>query len=406
MSNNKRSNKEIQSEISRLQSQLAKRGQTQKKKKNMRGSAKTQLLPAQVAVVAQAKGVKVGTPTVTKIPDGCVVSNRELIGTIGPLAGGFEVLKRLRINPGSASTFRWLSTMANSWETYRFRRLKFEYITRVNTQANGGVYMSPDFDAQDGQPNAEELQAQYRGTREEVPWKNFSMSLMPKDLNRTYKAHFCMDDDRFSLTEQDEKTIDAAQVFISTESDAGAAKWGRVWVDYEVELFTPQPPKLPLSTGGARVQFPTGTFTASTGGQFTGNGIISEQDIANPLVVAVNNVSLNSTNAFQFLRDWSGFLTTEFSSTTPSALFTGGLNVPVLTGKGSITGGNHSNLLTMQSGLAGWLNNNGTAVNGLVTRLVKAYAGDIIGLGNGGLNALSGSPAGSAINYFLGGGIQ
>ena len=193
-------------------------------------------------------------------------------------------------------------------------------------------------------------------------------------------------------------------MFISTESDAGAAKWGRVWVDYEVELFTPQPPKLPLSTGGARIQFAGADVPTITGDNFHGTGIITDQDIANPLIEAINNVSLNSTQAFKFLRDWSGYITAEYNSTSSGVTFANGLNAPTITGKGTVfqPPTSRTPYLTLANGAASFLSNSGV-INGLKTSFVKAFAGDIIGLGSGGLNALSGLPANAGFNYFLAG---
>jgi len=134
---------------------------------------------------------------------------------------GFQNLARLRCNPASVATFRWLSTVAPSFEQYRFKKLKFEYIARCPTTLAGSVLMSPDYDAQDGAPVSEVIQAAYKGSVEDVPWESNVLALEPALLNRAYKAHFTMTDTRFNATTQDENTIDAAQVFISSDTDAG-----------------------------------------------------------------------------------------------------------------------------------------------------------------------------------------
>ena len=62
----------------------------------------------------------------------------------------FSLFKRFRINPGSALTFSWLSSIALSFEFYRFKKLKFHYITRSPTTRSDSLIMSPDYDASEG----------------------------------------------------------------------------------------------------------------------------------------------------------------------------------------------------------------------------------------------------------------
>lgn len=55
----------------------------------------------------------------------------------------------LEINPGSAIAFPWLSSIANSFETYEVKDLWFSYVNSVPLSQNGSVHMAFDYDVKD-----------------------------------------------------------------------------------------------------------------------------------------------------------------------------------------------------------------------------------------------------------------
>jgi hypothetical protein len=253
---------------------------------------------------------KTGRATFIATKEGVVVCNREFIGVVASSGSGFNQLLRLRVNPGSARTFPWLSTMANSWETYRFRKLRFEYIARCPTTTPGSIFISPDYDAQDGAPINEVVQSAIKGTVEDGPWKSLNVDLSPANMNRAFKSHFTMDDARFGNTTQDEKTIDAGQVFLSTETD-GAAKLGRLWVSYECELNTPQPPEVDNNLGSRLVDF--SAVPTNTGSTFPASVVVTNQEmnVADPIIELLAGQGIDTGVQFaRFLRPFSGTLTT------------------------------------------------------------------------------------------------
>lgn len=321
MSVNKKTNKEIKSEISRLQSEMAKRGQNKTSSKGAKKRAKVNaqggLTALKSAPLNTARSTRSNTPSVSQIKDGCVVKHRELVmSVITPSNAGWSVLKRLRCNPGSFTTFAWLSTMANSWETYKFRKLRFHYIHRCSATTNGSFLVSPDYDAQDGAPSTEQLVSMYRDTVESSPWVDMVCDLKPQSMNRTYKGHYCMSDSRFATTTQDEKTIDAAQVFISADSD-NAATWGKLWVDYEVEFHTPQPPVINTAVGGLNLSLTNGV-PVNTNGLFQNAAadISINQDVQDPIAIPHNNPGAGSSILLQMAKDWSGRISTGVESST------------------------------------------------------------------------------------------
>jgi hypothetical protein len=310
--------------------------------------------PKKTAPIAKSQKTKVGVPKIVQTKDGCVVTQRELITTLIAPGNGFNILKRLRVNPASVGTFPWLSTIAGSFEQYRFRKLHFEYISRCPTTLAGSVLMSPDYDAQDGSPVNESVQSVFKGTVEDVPWESNTLILLPNLMNRAYKSHFTMSDTRFANTTQDEKTIDSAQVFVSSDTDAGATL-GKLWVDYVCELITPQPPVANPASGGLDVQY--NQLSTNLAGSLnplvsTSTLAIRQQDSSDPILNLTQPSGVGGGGTQQigtFLRDFQGMVTfncsdnTNGQNTTPTGdLFTSLFNprTGVTTVLNSVVGGN------------------------------------------------------------------
>lgn len=99
-------------------------------------------------------------PTETKTTNGIRVTHYEEIMDLSAVGGagtGFAALK-LAANPGLAASFPWLSTRADGFEKYRFRKLKFYFITKVNVTSEGTVVMALDYAGSDELPkNTREL---------------------------------------------------------------------------------------------------------------------------------------------------------------------------------------------------------------------------------------------------------
>lgn len=182
------------------------------------------------------------------------VSHTEFISSINipNKISSFNLLKRLRINPGSAGTFQWLSTIAINFEFYRFKKLKFHYITRAPTTKSDSIIMSPEYDASEGVDESSEQKIFNNvGTVDDVVWKNISLVMSTQLMNRLYSAHTVMSDPRFKNTKQDQKTVDAAQVSIYCEAlPYSSYPCGKLVVEYEVEFWAPQNPTEALNIGG------------------------------------------------------------------------------------------------------------------------------------------------------------
>jgi len=115
----------------------------------------------------------------------------------------------------------------------------------------------PDYDPTDLGPATEVVASGFSGTKEFVPWVvSESIALPPNRLNHTLKSHFIRTG---GVAPGDLKLFDAAQVFVCTNDSGNSSPvvFGKLWVEYDVELMIPQnvvTPKQVVVAGGT----PTG----------------------------------------------------------------------------------------------------------------------------------------------------
>jgi len=166
---------------------------------------------------------------------GMRIVHKELVGSVSGTSA-FTVQNALALNPGVAATFPWLSSQANYWEQYKFNRLRFEYVTRCASTQVGSVIMAPDYDAADSNPTSESNMSTYQDSAEDAPWKNIICDLNPKSMHPDGPKKFI----RTGNVSGDVKTYDVGLLFLATTDCGGTPPLGKLWVEYDVELFVPQ----------------------------------------------------------------------------------------------------------------------------------------------------------------------
>lgn len=318
-------------------------------------------LASQSVAAAYARGQRSGEPRfLGRDARSCRIVHRELIASITGTAT-FTVANTFALNPGIALTFPWLSTQASSWEQYRFNKLKFCYYSRCATSTSGSMMLVPDYDAADAAPVSEQIASSYRDVVEEVPWTlEFSCVLDPRSLMEPSDRKFIRTGNLASNL--DIKTYDGGNLFVCT-TDGSSTGWGKLWVEYDVELFVPQLPPTgtalqrsalitsggttsktaylgasPVVTGGLAVTGVTNTITFSDTGQFlvvvdcTGTvftgGAPTQTGTATVTPLYTTLINAAATNAagvylvsvpssgLTLALDWSGVSTTITSSLT------------------------------------------------------------------------------------------
>jgi hypothetical protein len=211
----------------------------QKKNKNKQSGQLARLSQNKAnAPVASAVANRSSAPKIMTSMKMTKIVHRELVATIsGNTTFGVDSFS---LNPGLSSSFPWLSSIAGSYEQYRFNRLTFKYITRAPTSYIGSILMAPEYDALDSSPSSELLASQMNGAIENTPWQDQSLSFVVSDM-------FPMGPRKYIRTgtlptSSDLKTYDAGKLFVCTVDCADTSAIGKLWVEYEVELHIPQNP--------------------------------------------------------------------------------------------------------------------------------------------------------------------
>lgn len=164
-----------------------------------------------------------------------LVTHREFISKING-STSFS-LNSNAINPGLPAQFNWLFAIANQYESYRFKKLKYIFVNSKTGTFSGEVIMGIDYDASDASPfNEQELQ-NYWGCKTGVITRPLELiaevSAMHKISNKFVRLG--------SLSSnQDIKLYDSGNFFLATSDCADTSTIGRLFVEYEVELMTPQ----------------------------------------------------------------------------------------------------------------------------------------------------------------------
>lgn len=198
------------------------------------------------------------------------IQNSELIASISN-TNSFAATK-YTINPGLSGTFPWLSIQAAQWQQYRFHRLRFRYVTRAPTSESGSLILSPDYNVSDATPSTEQAASNTMDAVEDAVWKSLTCTLDPRAMFPLGPRKQI----RQGNVSGDLTTYDAGKIFVCTVGSSTNAI-GKLWVDYDVELFVPQ-------TSGS------GTATSSSSFYARASALALTTTVAAPVVFDAANV--------------------------------------------------------------------------------------------------------------------
>ncbi len=222
------------------QTKAEKRAKASKRAQQNRGNRKTSS-----NTVSRQKN-----PSMEKGPDGSTrIRHRELISDV---SGGTSYnVTGFSINPGLGSSFPWLSSVAERYESYVFNSLKFEYMHQVSefTEGNGKVLLAVDYDAADSAPTSKVQMSSYASEVSCAPYENVTMTCKKSDLTKFGVQRYIRQGTLSSNL--DIKTYDVGKFFIATQGQTGTSLVGELYVDYDIMLYTPQLSLTPVS--GKRV---------------------------------------------------------------------------------------------------------------------------------------------------------
>lgn len=180
--------------------------------------------------------MRTGVPSLASSNASITISHREFIGDVnGSVA--FAV-NNFALNPGVSATFPWLSGIAPRYESYVFRKLRFEYQNTCSTLTGGSVLLTADYDAKDAAPADKVTLMSYAGSTRNAPWQPGMHSSTSTNLTKFAKERYVRAGDPPADT--DIRAYDVGNFFIATTGMADTAAVGELYVSYIIELRTPQ----------------------------------------------------------------------------------------------------------------------------------------------------------------------
>lgn len=187
-------------------------------------------MPRGSAAVAYSTAVGIGAAKIGSQPNGgTIIRHREYVG---PVVGdtGLSILGR-NVNPGLATIFPWLATIAANYEKYKMRKLAFQFITSSGTSTGGRVGLAFGYNPSEKIPLNKQEFFSIVPNREEAPWEDIYLQV-PCNGETKYV--------RFtSPTEGSVNTYDMGVLITMTGNNASASTLGDLFVEYEVELLRP-----------------------------------------------------------------------------------------------------------------------------------------------------------------------
>jgi hypothetical protein len=246
-----------------------------RRKKNGNGITVTSL------PVAKNYAVPSSTPIVSTRGSRTNIRNHELIGTV---FGSTQFKsQRIPINPGLGH-FPWLSNIAESWDKYRWNKIRVEYIpSNAVVTTPGSVHMAVDYDASDAPPDSLADQSAYQTIANGRVYARISLTPSMAEMNSVTPEKLI----RPGPVHADLTLYDAFMLIISTINCLSDDPIGQLWVFYDVDLYSP--------SVGQRSQHGTTTsvYNISTDQNFT-SGISAplgyNQELLNGLQVEEEGV--------------------------------------------------------------------------------------------------------------------
>lgn len=214
--------------------------------------------PAKSAPLARSAKSANRNPVIRHSGNKVVVSHCEYVKDVeSDLFNEFSY-EVFSLSPGMANTFPWLSSIAQSYESYRFKKLNAVYKPNCSATTGGKVIFATDFDSSDAIDNETKTTLlQWEGSTDTQCWEPMTMSMSEANLNRVGPTRF-IDPPSFGTADRltSAGNFYVATTAVSSSMPTGFAgqftvqTLGELWFEYVVELITP------ALTPGYGVQIP------------------------------------------------------------------------------------------------------------------------------------------------------
>lgn len=200
-------------------------------------AAKQGRRPVSVAPVAIGNRTFQSKPKYESRGDKLIVSHTEYLGDITGSSAAYSVAQTLPLNPGLSTSFPWLNQIASRYESYKFKKLHFRFMTERPTTESGFVALVPDYDPTDPSPIDKVSAFQYQNAAKCAPWENLTQINSTADLGKR-KSFFVR---QGALAGGETLGLyDSGNLFVCVGGNSGSVALGELWCDYQVEFDTPQ----------------------------------------------------------------------------------------------------------------------------------------------------------------------
>jgi hypothetical protein len=202
-----------------------------------------------VAPVAYGTRIKRGSAAFSRgsTPGALVVSHTEYLTDISG-SNGATLISTVDLNPGVFSAFPWLSSIARRFETYRFRRLEYQYKQTTTTGESGVVALASCWNTNDEVPTTKDEIMNFEGTVKSSPWVDLTFNCLHANLKQR-QSYFVRTgpvvppDNDTSRGGVDNRAVDYNMYdtarLITLVEDLTTGVIGELYVRYEIEFMTP-----------------------------------------------------------------------------------------------------------------------------------------------------------------------
>lgn len=206
--------------------------------------------PARSAPVALSAIKRNRVPRVVQHGNKVVISHSEYVADVTSDVNNEFAYDVYDISPGSLDTFPWLSSIAPNYESFRFRKFNVHYKPSCSSTTGGKVVLAVDYDARDATINESKATLlQWESSVDSQVWEPVTHVSSSENLNRVGPTRFISAPSGSS----GDRLSSAGTLYVATTSIAPAVittqgppvqyvtvTLGELWIDYEVELMTPQ----------------------------------------------------------------------------------------------------------------------------------------------------------------------
>lgn len=169
----------------------------------------------------------------------------------------YQLLFQGEINPADAGVFPWLSGVARRYEKYIPHYLAFKFRTSVGSGTNGSVFTVVEYEASDNAPVNKTTFLNQKGAVRSAPWQNHAFLSDPKDLKQ--RSQYYVNTGSLTIgglsalnpiggsgvgagtkANDDDRLDDVGKIFVASQGAPASTTLGELWIEYDIELLTPQ----------------------------------------------------------------------------------------------------------------------------------------------------------------------